>query len=324
MTSKYEFEKYICTKETLKNTIEIYGVAIIPNVLDENECDLMNSEIWDFLEHITQLWELPIDRNNSNTWREFYKLYPLHSMLLQHWNVGHCQASWNVRQNIKIVEIFSHFWNCNVDELLVSFDGLSFNLPPEMTNKGWNRGNTWYHTDQSFTTPDFKCIQSYITGLDVNDGDATLTFMEGSNKYHNEFKDKYNITDKKNWYKLNKEQQKFYKEKGCEIKYIKCPKGSLVLWDSRTIHCGSEAFKSRNVSNFRSIIYLCYMPRKLCSKKNLEKKQKAFNDKRTTSHYPCEIKLFAKTPQTYGGEIQEITIIETPNLNDLGKKLVGF
>jgi hypothetical protein len=37
--SNYSFDKYICTKETLKQTIENYGVAIIPSVLDENECD---------------------------------------------------------------------------------------------------------------------------------------------------------------------------------------------------------------------------------------------------------------------------------------------
>ena len=35
--NNYEFEKYVCMKETLKQTIENYGVAIIPYVLDENE-----------------------------------------------------------------------------------------------------------------------------------------------------------------------------------------------------------------------------------------------------------------------------------------------
>jgi hypothetical protein len=321
----YEYDKYICSKETLKNTIEQYGVAIIPNVLDENECKQIVNQTWDFLEHITQAWIVPLSRNDSQTWREFYKLFPLHSMLLQHWNVGHTQASWNVRQNIKIVEIFAYFWNCNVNDLLVSFDGLSFNLPPEITKRGWNRGNTWFHTDQSFTSPEFKCIQSYITGLDVNDGDATLTFLESSNRYHDEFKQKYNVTDKADWFKLNEEQQQFYQvEKGCEQKYIKCPKGSLVFWDSRTIHCGSEAFKNRLVSNFRSIIYLCYMPRNLCSTTNLIKKQTAFNELRTTSHYPCNIKLFPKKPRSYGADIPLITSITIPNLTDLGRTLAGF
>lgn len=324
MEKVYESEKYFCTKETLKNTIDTYGVAIIPNVIDENECDMMVNQIWDFFEHISQKWETPINRNDKNTWREFYKLYPLHSMLIQHWGIGHAQSSWNVRQNIKIVEIFAHFWGCDINNLLVSFDGLSFNLPPEVTKKGWNRGNTWYHTDQSYTNSEFKCIQSFITGLDINEYDATLSFMEGSNKYHNDFKQKYNITDKSDWYKLSKQEESFYYDKGCVIKNIKCPKGSLVLWDSRTIHCGIEADKRRKIQNIRAVIYLCYMPRKLCNEANIKKKQKAFNELRTTTHYPCKIKLFSKDPLTYGGPMPNITEIEKPILTDLGKRLAGF
>ena len=45
----YEFEKYVCTKETLKATIDLYGVAVIPSVLNEDEClklDNKNKEIY--------------------------------------------------------------------------------------------------------------------------------------------------------------------------------------------------------------------------------------------------------------------------------------
>lgn len=322
--SMYEFEKYVCTKETLKDTIEKYGVAVIPGVLGEEECDKMLSKIWDFFEHITSEWETPLDRNNKDTWREFYKLYPLHSMLVQHWGVGHAQASWDLRQNINIVEIFAYLWNCDVNDLLVSFDGLSFHLPPEVTKRGWNRGNTWYHTDQSFMNSEFSCVQSFVTGLDIDEYDATLSFMEGSNKYHDEFRDTYNITNKKNWYKLTREQETFYESRGCMKKNIKCPKGSLVFWDSRTIHCGTEADKRRAVPKIRAVVYLCYMPRSVSDKKNLEKKQKAFNESRTTSHYPCKIKLFGKEPRTYGETMPVIKKTEKPVLTELGKKLAGF
>jgi Phytanoyl-CoA dioxygenase (PhyH) len=322
--TNYEFERYVCTKETLKSTIDLYGVGIIPGVLKEEECDAMVSQMWDFFEHITKQWETPLDRNNKDTWREFYKLYPLHAMLVQHWGVGHAQASWNVRQNVNIVEIFAYLWGCEVDELLVSFDGLSFNLPPEITNRGWNRGNTWYHTDQSFMVDDFKCVQSFVTGLDIDEYDATLSFMEGSNKYHKEFREAYNVTDKKNWYKLTREQQGFYAERGCEIKNVKCPKGSMVFWDSRTIHCGTEARRERVQAKLRAVIYLCYMPRTLCDEKNRKKKRNAFNETRTTSHYPCTIKLFPKYPRTYGATMPIIEEIEKPKLSELGSKLAGF
>jgi hypothetical protein len=66
------------------------------------------------------------------------------------------------------------------------------------------------------------------------------------------------------------------------------------------------------------------MPRILCSKPNLKKKQKAFNELRTTTHYPCNIKLFPKQPHSYGGEMPIITPIEKPILCNLGKSLAGF
>jgi hypothetical protein len=106
--------------DSYENTIELYGVGIIPNVLNENECDLMVNQIWDFFEHITKEWEIPINRNNKDTWREFYKLYPMHSMLIQHWGIGQIQASWNIRQNINIVKIFSYFWGTPFIPPLVS------------------------------------------------------------------------------------------------------------------------------------------------------------------------------------------------------------
>jgi hypothetical protein len=85
-----------------------------------------------------------------------------------------------------------------------------------------------------------------------------------------------------------------------------------------------NAMKSRKNPILRAVIYLCYMPKSLCDKKNIEKKKKAFLEKRTTSHYPCKIKLFQKNPRTYGNTIPEIMEINEPILNELGKSLAGL
>ena len=322
--SDYEYEKYKCSPDSIKETLDKYGVAIIPEVLDENECSKMLDEIWTYFEYITKNWETPITRNNSKSWREIYSLLPLHSMLFQHWNIGHSQACWNVRQNPKILDIYSNFWNCKKEELLVSFDGLSFNVPPEITNRGWNKNNIWLHSDQSFACNDFQCIQGWVTALDVNEDDATLSILEESHKYHKEFGSNFNIKSKKNWHKLTDNEKQFYYDRGCLYKKIKCPKGSLVVWDSRTIHCGVEANKHRKNANFRAIIYICYMPRKMSTEKQLEKKREAFNNMRLTSHWPCKIKLFPKNPRDYGNGLPTINLIEKPKLQDIGYKLAGF
>ena len=113
---------------------------------------------------------------------DLFKLFPKHSFLQQHFGVGHSQVVWDIRQNEKIAQLFADFWNVKKEELLVSFDGFSMGVPHEVTNRGYYRGRTWYHTDQSFTRNDFECVQSWVTGHDVNEGDATLIF-EGSRNY---------------------------------------------------------------------------------------------------------------------------------------------
>lgn len=320
----YEYEKYITDIDSLKNTIERYGVGIVPNVLDDKEINQMNEGMWDYLEYVSQKFDKPIQRDDRKSWVHYLKMFPKHSMLLQQFGVGHAQYIWDLRQNEKIADIFSRFWDVPKEDLLVSFDGASFHFPPEDTNRGWYR-KTWYHTDQSYLRPEFECLQSWITGLDVEEGDATLAFMEGSNKYHDEFREKLGITDRSDWFRLEESEQKaFYDEKGCIDKKIHCPAGSMVFWDSRTIHCGTEPMKRRKNKNLRNVAYICMTPRDRASDAMLNKKRKAFKDLRMTSHWPHKPKLFPKNPRTYGNPLPNITEVKEPKLTELGYRLAGF
>lgn len=320
-------EKFIVSDHMqIKNTLDKFGVAIVPNLLTKAEYRKSYKDMWNFFEHISYNWETPLKKSNPNTYRQFWNLFPLHSMLVQHWNCGHSQYVWDLRQNPKLVNIFAtHIFNKEMHQMLVSFDGISFHLPPEITNRGWYRGNNWHHTDQSFTRPDFECVQGFVSLKNINKGDATLSVFEGSHKFHKQFAHTFNITDKSDWFKLNNsEHYDFYKDKGCVEKRIVCTAGSLVLWDSRTIHCGVEPLKNRPKKNTRFIVYLCYMPRNLSTQKLILKKRKAFEDLRMTTHWPCKSKLFPKNPRTYGKDLPDINPIEKPILTDLGKKLAGY
>ena len=322
---QYECDKYVTNVENLKQTLHTYGVAIIPSVLSPNDCVDMQNGMWDYLEHVTKNFNVPIKRNDQKSWLSFSKLYPLHSMLLQRWGIGHAQFIWDLRQNIKIVDIFAKLWNVEHEELLVSFDGASFHFPPEKTKKGWFRGNNWLHTDQSYLRNEFECIQSWVTAYDVNEGDATLTLLEKSHQYHADFAQKF-VTNSTDWFKLeNDVQYNFYvNEKNCIRKSIKCPAGSLVLWDSRTIHMGQEPLKERLKDDMRCVVYLCYTPRYKASKANIAKKIKALKELRTTNHWAHNPKLFPVNPRTYGNELPKVELIPNPVLNELGMYLSGL
>lgn len=322
--NNHNCENYYTTVEGLKNTLEEYGVAIIPNVLNEQECQEMETGMWYTLEDWTQHWDVQIRRDNPESWKYIKDLFPNHAMLIQHFGVGHAQFIWNLRQNPKCIEPFAKLWNCELEDLLVSFDAVSFHMPPEITKFGWHK-NTWFHTDQSYLRNNFECVQSWVTAFDVNENDATLAIYEGSHKYHKEFAEYFGIKDKSDWLKLETEEQKeFYKIRGCIEKYITCPKGSMVFWDSRTIHCGVEARRPRMTPNFRCVAYLCYMPRSLSDKKNIAKKIKAFEELRMTSHWPCKVKLFSKMPHTYGAKIKEVIQLCRPEIDRIGRRLIGY
>jgi len=320
--------KYYANTDNLRQIIDEYGFAIIPNVLDQNECQNMINNMWDYLEHITTNWHLPITRNNDKSWYQI-KYLTYGSTIFQFWNIGHSQMCWDVRQNPKIVNIFAKFWNVQDTDLLASFDGASILFPSEITNFGWDHDiNPWFHTDQSYTDSSFKNIQSWVTAYDVSEDDATLVVLEGSHKYHEEFGKKFNITNPKNFYQLNENELMDYLLKFQQKKII-CPSGSLIIWDSRTIHYGSGHLKCRIKPNTRCISYLCYAPKSFINQDNLIDKKVALINQYTTNHDPCFIRFKPNKVYDYQFEdnieyrYENINKINKPLITDLGFSLTG-
>lgn len=300
-------------------------MEIIPDILTPEECDRVVSGIWDSFEHLTQRWDVPISRNSQESWSGFSELIPSHGMLYQHWGLGHSQAVWDVRQHPNVLKTFSKKWDCKPKDLIVSFDGLSFMPPPEITGRGWYRNRDWFHTDQSFKKKGLTSIQGFVSLKDVAEDDATFYYLENSEQFHEEFGKTFGITSSDDWFQLkDPAHRQWYLDRGCVPKRVSCPKGSLVLWDSRLIHCGVGPKKTRTVPNTRAVIYVCYKPRSTCSDRVLTKRLKAFEELRMTTHDPCRGKLFGKSPQAYGREIPELTPIGHPALTPRLATLIGM
>ena len=51
--NQYEFEKYLSNYLNIKETLNKYGIAIIP-LLNEEECNKMINDKWDLLEYLTE------------------------------------------------------------------------------------------------------------------------------------------------------------------------------------------------------------------------------------------------------------------------------
>lgn len=319
--SRYEAE----TIDEIRDKLSEFGICYVPNVLTDEERLEMISGTWDFFEHLTKNDEEDqIVRQDPRSWSNIQSLCPTNDMLFHHWNAGHSQHSWNIRQNPKICQIFADFWKCNITDLLTSFDGFSFLLAPEITGEGWYTHNSeWYHLDQSLERPYFDGIQAFVTAYDIREGDATLSFYEKSHNYIMDFIDECGIRLKGDWYKFTPEEVNFF-DKRCLEQQMKCPAKSLVMWDSRLVHCGLKPKKSRNMENTKCISYISYSTKDRISNIKLAEKKQALENMITSNHYAHNPNFFNTLPTNHINISDYVVPINAPKLTNLGKSLAGY
>jgi ectoine hydroxylase-related dioxygenase (phytanoyl-CoA dioxygenase family) len=271
-----------------------------------------------------------VKRADSKTWPTLLELCTFHCMLFQHWGVGQSEFMWWVRQQPEVYNVFARVLNTDVSNLLVSNDGASFQAPPDRQdnprpNAGWGSKKHWFHQDQATSSPDFKCVQGWVTALPVERDDATLRVLTGSHLMTNQLVDKFpRISTKQNWVPMDDEAVAFLRLKGCADVRIECPAGSLVLWDSRTVHCGASPVRGRSAPKFRAVCYVSYLPRHGATPFDLQRKRDAFDGCRTTSHWAYPVKLFSAKKRTYGNASPNVAPARKAELGPYGRIFAGF
>lgn len=270
--------------------LEEHGYAVIPSVIPLEKVQFYRNRFWDWMESFNS----GIDRANQSTWKEEYWPISIRG-LLQHYRIGHSKFVWDMRSEPNVIDIFSTLWG--TDDLLVSFDGACLSYP------GTRNTESWAHLDQGpKLAGKYCCVQGLVTLSNAGPGMGGLLVYDGSHKKHKEFFDAFPDTaasvGTSNWCKLEPRHWEWYKQQGCVEIQPSAPLGSVILWDSRTVHWAARPEPDK--THCRMAIYVCYVPRSFATKKDIEKKRKAFTERRMTSHWPAKPKLFAKNPRTYG------------------------
>jgi ectoine hydroxylase-related dioxygenase (phytanoyl-CoA dioxygenase family) len=265
------------------------GYCVIKNILTDEEVD---TAIKYFREWFSSHPQIEGVHN---------KISP-HGIIKYH-EVGHQKHAWYIRTRQNVQNVFKNIWK--TDEVVVSYDGTCY-IPAECKKKD----AIWTHTDQAPSKKGLKCIQGFVALTDNTD--RTLVVYEGSHKLHEEYAKEYNLKSTKDWLLI----EHSYLEKISDRKRVLNIKaGSLVLWDSRTFHQNQYG----NNKEERIVQYVSYLPRCNLSRKMLEKRQKYFVDKRTTSHWAYPVKVNGLQPQNYGDATLKINYNElvVPQLDNL-------
>ena len=307
-------EKYSTNNITdLKKILQEYGVGILTNYFDDFYADSM------FM--TTKQWLIDLDiglTNDTSTW--IYQNMPHGTRFGMYQSIiSHAPSFWNLRE--AMYPIFQDL--LNEENLLTSIDGAS--LYPSI-NAPKNK-KKWAHIDQ-VDSSDFVSYQSQFVASDTS---AAFLCTPKSHIMHEEIIKNFSITSRQNtnWHKFSKEQVNTLKEifgNDYQIPiYVK--KGSIIFWDSRTIH--SAKYPNRKEDSWRAVFYISMRPYNTyddASKKII--KHAAINGK-TTNHLGS---LIFNSEDRYKIKNNKVTELDNctervsyfKNFNVIQQKMTGF
>ena len=276
------------------------GYCVVPNVLSTKEIDEAKQLFYN--------WQKTIPNHDK-----MHNLVDPHGIYKFH-EVGHQEHAWFIRTRPQIIDIYKKLWE--TDEVIVSFDGSCY------IEKAHNKkDNIWTHTDQDPNSGGLQCYQGFVSLTDNKE--RTLVVYEGSHNYHQQYFEERNIQSSKKWQLIDHGK---LEEMSATRRVLEIPAGSLVLWDSRTFHQNQYG---KPYLEERIVQYVCYLPKShpKNTKAQTKKRLKYFEERRTTSHWPCPITVNGCQPQTYGdkSKIIDYTILHKPELtrfNDIIKTLI--
>lgn len=337
--------------EAHRTFLEEHGWVVVKDVVPHEVCD---KALLDIINHY-KLWNEFLDLANPDAWAT--KNLPPGTIH----GIARCfadtQGQWDVRQYPTVARCFADIYRVSsIFEMVTSRDAVNFyhaNRPiSKMAKTFWSHVDVGAHV----TGPALDCVQGYVdlVGSEgLNDG--TLVVWDKAHRIHKRyFEENPEAAEeaKGNWYRFTEEFMSTLEDDGSsylsandphylnahkvplpmKMTRVHAPKGSLVLWYSRTPHMNRGPLPP---ANHRCVVYVCQAPKMYLTEKDKKNRAKAWEEKRQTSHWPCfnQVKLFPIVPRLWTKEEEEekkpkLFIMQNyfktnpPQLTELGKSLL--
>ncbi|KFA72988.1 hypothetical protein S40288_03280 [Stachybotrys chartarum IBT 40288] len=234
-----------------------------------------------------------LDFENRDTWVD--KNLPAQNVIrtFAAYGVAHEKFMWDARMEPAVLNAFARVWGTH--ELLASFDSLNITFPNKPDAP---RRKPWEHIDQSPFRRGVHCVQGIICLSPSGPEDGGLVVWPGSHKYNDELfnsvKNKEAWLPMKDIYFFPQDQLDWFRDKGIGPHKVCAEPGDLVMWDSRTIHFGSDPTEKSD--QIRTAIYAAFTPASMASPEQLALKKQVFERYGGTTHWPHD-HIIVRNPQ---------------------------
>lgn len=269
------------------------GYAVVPNILTDHEISTAKDSFYMWLDSHPDIKK----KHNAISPHGIFKFF----------EAGHQRHAWFIRTRKAVQDVFKTLWK--TDDLVVSFDGSCW------IDKDVAKTDTvWTHTDQAPNKVGVHCYQAFVSL--TSNKERTLIVYENSHNLHEEYMKERNLTDAKNWLKIDASYLEKIKD---TRRVLEVEAGSLVIWDSRTFHQNQYGRPGEE----RIVQYVSYLPKEKRSKAMKTKRTKYLEERRTTSHWPYPVNVNGLQPQTYGNKEMQIDYsqLPKPDLDDLADEI---
>ncbi|MFT5686820.1 MAG: ectoine hydroxylase-related dioxygenase (phytanoyl-CoA dioxygenase family) [Myxococcota bacterium] len=302
MTTRFELHDLTGWSEFLHT----HGYAVIKSVITKEQAAEALDEMWALMEALS-----PVRKDRPKTHR-LGKNWPsmLHGGMVQY--IGHAPLQWRLRE--LCATVYARYYDTEATNLATSFDGLCM----MHSARKYQRGGellSFMHTDQSPRRKEEWSIQGLINLADAGPDDGGLVVIPGTHTEHQAFFTGHPRGDQKSdWYKLTDVEKNRYRDR--VIKVCAEP-GDFLLWDSRTFHANTVPVRPGAI---RACTYICMLPQERISKHIRYNRQKAWNERRTSSHHPGDgFRMFPTLPRFVTDRDRFLATVRTqmqPTLTD--------
>jgi len=216
-------------QQAIRDFLDEHGYVAV-KAINTDEAAVYTQRVWSWIKTINPA----ISETDPSTWAKETSWPNQRDGVFQSYGIGQSELMWRIRCEPGVLAAFQAVWQTK--DLLCSFDGMG--MFPAAPNSPFVRDEVilWPHRDEGLHVKERRSVQGLVSLVDNRSAsDGGFVVYPGTHLI--DFSVDYPDGIGKDTYKIPGDDPRMYHGRCPEGILVRVPAGTLIIWDSRTIHC---------------------------------------------------------------------------------------